>query len=143
MKQIYVLLCCLFIFACSPQTETQKPTWLYGNWERTNDVDDKKTYEFWSKDFIGLGFTLKESDTVFKEHMRIITKSDTLYLEVSGVHETPILFQFTSQTDSSFTCENPKNEFPKKITYVMDNKQLKAEVSAGDFKIDFVFQKTN
>ena len=118
-----------------------KPTWLLGNWERTNDEEGKKTFEFWSKDFTGLGFTLIKNDTVFKEQMSIITKNDTLFLQVSGVHESPILFKFTSLTNSSFVCENPKNDFPKKITYYTENNFLKAEVSAGDFKVDFIFQK--
>ena len=119
-----------------------KPIWLLGNWERTNDEEGKKTFEFWSKNFTGLGFTLKENDTIFKEQMSIITKNDTLFLQVSGIHETPVLFKFTSQTDSSFVCENPKNEFPKKITYYTENNFLKAEVSSGSFKLSFVFQKT-
>ena len=141
MKRFFFILGCILISSCVSENKTQEPTWLFGNWERTNDTENKKTYEFWSTDFSGLGFTLKENDTVFKEHMSIITKKDTLYLQVSGVHETPILFKFTSQTDSSFVCENPTNEFPKKITYYKDNNLLKAEVSAGDFKLDFVFKK--
>jgi len=55
--------------------------------------------------------------------------------------KTPPFFKFTSQTDTSFVCENPKNEFPKKITYYKENKLLKAQVSSEDFKINFVFQK--
>ena len=73
----------------------------------------------------------------------VVTIKDTLYLEVSGINEQPTLFKFTEQTDSSFVCENPQNEFPKKIKYFLDNKQLKAIISAEDFRIDFIFEKVN
>lgn len=73
--------------------------------------------------------------------MSILKINDTLHLEVKGVNENPTLFKFTNQTDTSFVCENPKNEFPKKITYFKDGKQLKAIVAADDFRIDFVFEK--
>lgn len=73
--------------------------------------------------------------------MSIVSINDTLFLKAEGVNETPTLFKFTQQTDTSFICENPKNEFPKKILYYKDNNQLKAEVSSEDFKIDFVFER--
>ncbi|MEE9407050.1 MAG: hypothetical protein V3V28_03130 [Polaribacter sp.] len=72
--------------------------------------------------------------------MKIITKNDTLFLKVSGVNENSTLFKFTQQTYSSFVCENLQNEFPKKITYWLENKLLKAAVSNDDFKIDFIFK---
>ena len=81
--------------------------------------------------------------TIETETMAIIAIKDTLYLEVSGINEQPTLFKFTEQTDSSFVCENPQNEFPQKINYFLDNKQLKAIVSGDDFRIDFIFEKVN
>ena len=73
--------------------------------------------------------------------MSIINLKDTLYLKVDVVNEKPILFKFMQQTDTSFVCENPKNQFPKKIKYWLENKQLKAAVSSDKFKVDFVFDK--
>ncbi|QMU65577.1 MAG: hypothetical protein GKR88_15665 [Flavobacteriaceae bacterium] len=113
-----------------------------GNWTRLNDKSGQKTYEKWNSDFTGIGYTLQEKDTVFKEILSIINKNDTLYLQVEGVNEKPTLFRFTSQTQISFTCENPKNEFPKKISYYMHSDTLKATVSNDDFTIDFVFIKS-
>ena len=66
-----------------------------------------------------------------------------LNLKVEGVNEKPTFFKFTAQTDTSFVCENLKNEFPKKIQYYLDNQHLKAIVSSEDFRIDFVFKKQN
>lgn len=73
--------------------------------------------------------------------MGIIHLHDTLFLEVKDIYQKPTLFKFTNQTDTSFICENPRNEFPKKITYFKEKQQLKAMVSSGDFKINFVFDR--
>lgn len=97
----------------------------------------------WNTNLVGMGYTLKDKKKSFQEILSIITINDTLHLEVKGVNETPTLFKFTNQTNTSFICENPKNEFPKKINYFIDNKQLKAIVSSDDFRIDFVFDKVN
>ena len=142
MKTFFFIFCFLILISClKEKNEIQKPTFLVGNWIRTNEKDSLKTYETWQKNLSGIGLTLKSKDTTFYEEMKIITKNNTLFLAISGVNETPTPFKFTKQTDTSFVCENPKNEFPKKIKYFLENKQLKAIVSADDFKIDFVFKK--
>ena len=140
MNLLPILCCILLMFSCNTEkTNLQKPTFLIGNWIRINDKDSVTTYEIWQKDFTGIGLTLKGKDTTFFEQMKILIKNDTLFLEVSGVNPTPTLFLFTDQTDTSFVCENPKNEFPKKIKYFLDNQHLFAEVSNADFKTDFVY----
>jgi len=129
------------LFSCQNTVEIKKPTWLFGKWKRINNPSDKLTYEFWNADFSGIGFTLKEKDTLFKEVLHIITKNDSLFLQVTGVNENPTLFAFTQQTDTSFTAENQLNEFPKTIQYWKDKNQLKATVASDEFSIDFVFEK--
>ena len=108
-----------------------------------NDKERNKTYEHWNKDFTGLGITLKNKDTVFKEILSIISINDSLTLKVEGVHKTVTLFKITNQTYTSFVAENPTHDFPTKIKYWLENKQLKAPVSNKEFGIDFVFKKSN
>ena len=96
----------------------------------------------WNTKLIGMGYTMQGKKRSFQETLSILTIDDTLYLEVKQIAEKPTLFKFTQQTDSSFVCENPANEFPKKIKYFLDNKQLKAIVSSDDFRIDFTFEQT-
>lgn len=139
MRFLFLLLTCVFIFSCQLEKKTKKPSWLFGKWERTNEDAGKKTYEFWNDDFSGVGFTLQQKDTVFKEVMYIITKNDSLFLQVTGVNERPTLFAFIQQTDTSFTAENKQNEFPKTIRYWKENNQLKATVANDEFSIGFVF----
>ncbi|QOD62108.1 hypothetical protein H9I45_06610 [Polaribacter haliotis] len=142
MKYFLFICSILLIISCKTEKEkTKKPSFLIGKWIRLNDKEGNKTYENWNTNFTGLGYTLKGKDTTFKEILSIVSVNDTSNLKVEGVNETPTLFKFTSQTDTSFIYENLKNEFPKKIKYYLENKQLKAIVSNDDFSIDFVFKK--
>ncbi|MAD96927.1 MAG: hypothetical protein CMB99_06325 [Flavobacteriaceae bacterium] len=140
MKRFYLLILLTSLLSCQEQPK-QKPDFLIGDWTRNNNKPGEQTYEMWKEDFTGLGFTLTSQDTTFKEVLSIISIKDTLYLQVEGVNEKPTLFKFIEQTDSSFTCVNPNNEFPKKITYFKDHNQLKAIVANDDFQLDFVFSK--
>jgi len=133
----------IIISSCKTENIIQKPNFIIGNWERLTDAKGKKTYENWKTDFTGLGITIKEKDTVFKEVLSIISINDTLTLKVENVNETGTLFKITSQTDTSFVAENPTHDFPTKIKYWLENKQLKAHVSNKEFGIDFVFIKRN
>ncbi|KGL61683.1 hypothetical protein [Polaribacter sp. Hel1_85] len=142
MKILLFTCCFLLMLSCDKEkSKTKKPIFLVGDWIRVNDKKGSITYEKWNANLKGLGYTLKENDTTFKEILNIVTLDDTLFLKVEGVNENPTLFKFTQQTDSSFVCENPKNEFPKKIKYYIENNHLKATVSTEDFKIEFIFEK--
>ena len=142
MKLLHYTCCLLLMVSClKEKKEIQKPSFLVGDWIRVNDKEGAVTYEMWNYSLKGLGYTLKEKDTTFKETLSIITLRDTLFLKVESVNENPTLFKFNQQTDSSFVCENKKNEFPKKIKYYLENDQLKAIVAADNFKIEFVFEK--
>ena len=141
MRIFTITIFLLLILSCKPISQVQKPEFLIGNWERLNDVDGKSTYEIWNKDFTGLGITIKNNDTVSKEILSIVYINDKLTLKVEGVNNTPTLFKFTKLTDTSFVAENPTHDFPTKIKYWLENKQLKAHVSNKEFGIDFVFEK--
>ena len=142
MKKLIVLILFFMIVSCeSNKNKFAKLDFLKGDWIRTNNKQNQKTYEFWDVNLNGLGFTLQNKDTIFKEEMAIITKNDSLFLKVSGVNKLPTFFAFTQQTDSSFVCENPKNEFPKKIVYYKEKNLLKAEVSNTNYNITFVFKR--
>ena len=145
MKYLIFVFCSVILVSCSVNEESKQPKWLVGHWIRTNNKPQHITYEAWRLDsknkLIGIGFTLKEKDTTFKESISIITKNDTLFLQVVGVNENPTLFKFTQQTDTSFVCENKSNEFPKKISYFKSNNNLNAVVSNDDFEIKFLFKR--
>lgn len=141
MRKLFAILVLTCLFSCSKE-EFKNPDFILGYWIRQNDKPNQKTYEIWNSDFTGIGFTMQESDTIFKEVLSIIKKNDSLFLQVEGVNEEPTLFKFTEQTETSFICENPQNEFPKKIKYYIESDTLKATVSNDDFSVDFVFTKS-
>ena len=141
MKKIILAIAIVFISSCQTENKVQKPDFLLGKWIRINDKPENTTYEIWKNNFTGLGITLKDKDTTFKEILSIVSINDTLTLKVAGVNETPTLFKFTSQTDTSFVAENPTHDFPTKINYWLEKEQLKAKVSNKEFGIDFVFKK--
>lgn len=141
MRLFTFFICLILISSCKTKNKTYKPNFLIGNWERLHEKEGKKTYEFWNKDLTGLGVTLKEKDTLFKEILSITSINDTLTLKVEGVNATATLFKFTHQTDTSFVAENPTHDFPTKIKYWLENERLKAHVSNKEFGIDFVFEK--
>lgn len=143
MRIFLFTLTCIVLYSCQVQNKLQKPTWLVGKWERINEKPDTSTFDFWDEDLTAIGFTLKKSDTIFKEIMSIVSIKDTLHLKVEGVNEKPSLFKFTQQTDTSFVCENPTNEFPKKIHYFKDNDRLKCKISNKTSSVNFIFKKLN
>ena len=145
MKYLSFIFCLFILNSCSPKKDPMQPTWLVGNWERINTQSPNMTYETWflnkKNKLIGLGVSLKERDTIFKEELSIITLNDTLYLQVIGVNENPTLFKFIAQTGNSFICENKQNNFPNKINYFLKDNKLNAVVSNKTTKIEFLFKR--
>lgn len=119
--------------------------WLLGNWQRTNEAEGRQTYERWKRvndnELKGWGYTLVASDTVWQESIRLIKSDDIWNFEVSQQDsKTPTIFKVTKIEMTSFTCENPENEFPKKIRYTKVEKGINAVIS-GDGKV-ILFQFT-
>lgn len=144
MNRLYSLLIVLVVCSCSKNKNAQFD-WLLGGWERTNDSEGSKTYEYWTKKsntkYIGFGCTLKNKDTVFKENIHLIKEKGQWIFKVIGVNEAPTLFPISSLTETSFTCKNPENEFPKQIVYSSEEGNLRAVISTNDTQIPFLFKK--
>jgi len=119
--------------------------WLLGDWKRMNDRPGRSTFEHWTRisnsEYRGLGYTLRNGDTIFKEHIKLHLDKGQWIFEVSGVNEDPTLFIVTKKAKRSFTCENEKNEFPKYIEYYLDGRKLKARIFGGDQEVEFSFTK--
>ena len=154
MKYLTVVLIVLFTISCSKQIKKQinnvegikSVDWITGNWVRVNDDKNRSTFEHWNKvsekEYNGLGYTLEQADTVFKENLRILQNDGHWYLEVTGVNENPTIFKFLDQSDSSFVSENNENEFPNKIDYSRKNNKLTAIISDDSISISFIFNKS-
>jgi len=156
MKNPVLILLILISISCSQNnrrnqslsensTASHNFDWLNGSWIRSNDEEGNSTYEHWMKnsatEYTGLGYTLRGSDTIFKEGLRLIKTGEDWSLEVTGVNEDPTLFLIINHTDSSFKCENKNNEFPKLIEYSVHNNILLAKISDEETEISFSFKK--
>lgn len=149
MKAIFILSLILLIQSSYAQeaTDLKKLEWLVGTWNQTNTSKPGRTaHECWMKPeankLSGYAVTMQGTDTLFKEKTTILIKDNALYYvaEVPGNKE-PVYFKFTELTSSSFVCENPEHDFPKKITYQFDGTKLKAQISGNGKAIDYYFER--
>lgn len=124
----------------------EKFDWLVGNWERTNEKPDRQTYESWQKinelEYRGIGFTLQQNDTIWKEDIRLIKLKNNWNFEVRGKDDsTPTIFKLVNIEKRKFICENQENEFPKKIEYAKEGDKIRAIISGGEMEIPFEFEQ--
>lgn len=137
---------CLLLFSCNGKEKDQRDfKWLLGDWKRINETQDLRTFESWKKnsenEYEGFGFSLKKSDTVFKERMYLRKEAENWSLVISGVNEEPTVFNLTDIEKRRFVAENPENEFPKKITYFDNVNSLNAIISGDGKEIIYKFEK--
>ncbi len=120
-------------------------SWLIGSWIRENDQEGRQTYEYWAQaadnTYAGLGYTIEQSDTIFKEILAIKPINDKWHLIVAGVNQDSTYFPIALNTSHSFTAINPDNPFPKDITYYQDGASLKVNISDDRDTIPFVFRR--
>lgn len=120
--------------------------WLQGHWKRINEEEGKETNEIWKKkndlEFYGLGFTMKNNDTIWMENIKLVRKDAGWNFEVTGKGDTiPTIFNLTKIGKESFISENDQNEFPKKIHYYKNGEKLTAIISGGGMEIPFEFER--
>ena len=126
--------------------DLKKFDWLIGTWHRTDSKPGRSGHERWEKttasELKGFGVNLKGTDTAFVEKLLIVIKDDQLYY-VGDVPENqkPVYFKLTEITESGFVCENPEHDFPKKISYQLEGKKLKAQISGNGKVVGYLFER--
>ena len=126
--------------------EFKKLEWLIGNWNRTDVKQGKIATESWVKvaayEFKGTGVVVKGKDTVFVEKLKLIVKDNDIFY-VADVKENRglVYFKLTAINSSGFICENAEHDFPKRISYQLSGKSLKATISGNGKSIDYSFVK--
>ena len=151
MKKIYLLpivMLALMLLTTQhivAQHNVKKFEWLVGKWKRT-DMPGTTSYEHWTHvsetELHGAAINLMDGNTAAAEEMKIVVENKQLYF-VADVpeNENPVYFKITSVAQSSFECENPEHDFPKKIVYAFDGKVLKATISGDGKAIDYLFER--
>ena len=148
-KKLLLVISLLFLIHITNAQESNKQKfkkleWLAGKWVRTNSGAGQSGYETWENvsdlKLSGQGVTLKGKEVIFSENLEVIEKgNDIFYVVTASGEKESVYFRLTEINDNGFTCENPKHDFPKKITYTRNGNHVKAVISGNGKSVDFVF----
>ncbi|PCE64233.1 hypothetical protein [Sediminicola luteus] len=131
--------------SCKTPKENTPFERLTGSWERQNDQNRQKTFEYWetsASDYIGHGYTLQLGDTLKQERMLIRKQGSNWVLGVKVPEEKDTVFFALKAMDAhSFSFVNDSIDFPNLIQYEFMGDSLVAQVSNDEFHIDFLFTK--
>lgn len=126
MKKIAVLfILVLALTSCGKSKEVSKivvADWLPGKWE--NKTADGNLLEIWKKTndsvYDGQSFFIKGKDTLHFEAIQLKQKGENL-LYVSTIrgqnNDESVTFLHNLEIEKQLVFENPKSDYPQKITY--------------------------
>ncbi|WP_313319117.1 DUF6265 family protein [Stenotrophomonas sp.] len=117
--------------------------WLLGDWQRTGLAADRSGSEQWRRQadaLVGEGRSYRQGKLQFEERLRIIEDGGLLYYvaDVPG-NPAPVRFGLVEQGDQSAVFENPQHDYPQRIAYRREGRQLTATVSGGTREQVFQF----
>ncbi|WP_291099510.1 MULTISPECIES: DUF6265 family protein [unclassified Flavobacterium] len=126
MKKIAVILILILsLTSCKKSRNATKivvADWLPGKWE--NNSTDGNLLETWKKVndsvYDGASYFIKAKDTLHYETIQLKQKGENL-LYVSTIrgqnNDEPVTFLHKPEIEKQLVFENPKNDYPKKISY--------------------------
>lgn len=156
MKSNLSIIVLVLVLSCNQNNKTKELQksetienfdWLTGKWKRLNEEAGKETFENWNKinpnEYSGIGFTIKNGDTINQEKIKLIKSNEKWALLVKTPDDKePIKFKMLEQkTPTEFTCVNDSSDFPKRVQYWSEGGKLKAKVSNDKIQIPFEFEK--
>lgn len=149
MKYIILIIIFNLQLMAQEKTDMQKLLWIADSWVSASG--ETTSYEEWkviNDDlFEGGSKTIKEGKVIFSESLKIEKTADGIYYVADVAHNpAPVKFKLTNVTDTSAVFENPDHDFPKKITYLLEEGNLHAFIEGpgkdGNIKkVDFYMQK--
>ena len=131
MKKIAVILILILsLTSCKKSRNATKiivADWLPGKWE--NNSTDGNLLETWKKTndsvYDGESYFIKGKDTLHFEEIQLRQKGENLFY-VSNIrgqnNDKPVTFKLSNSTEKQLVFENPKNDYPKKISYNLISK---------------------
>ncbi len=143
MKALYLLFIVGLLVACGSKQELDI---VVGEWQLEEGPEGADTFEHWSKTsdngYEGIGFTLRASDTVFVEHLRIFEKEGKWWYEAEVAHnDGPIQFEIKKIQADGFFAENAAHDFPKSIDYKVTEGKMQAVIAGEDKIIELVYNR--
>ncbi len=149
MRYSPILFCIIVLFpidlsAQAQQKKMAKFAWLIGTWKHPS----AHHYETWSLSpegsyLIGKGFEITRGDTLVNETLAIEYRQGKYYYMANVPHnQNPVLFRMKTIKKGAFVCENPKHDFPKKITYeLLEEKKLSATIEGNGRSHTYSFER--
>ncbi|MBZ0201635.1 MAG: DUF6265 family protein [Ignavibacteria bacterium] len=153
MKEIIPSLALAIIFLsgdCMAQNdEMKKLEWIVDNWISSNG--ETKSYEHWKKiddeHFVGGSETVKNGDTLFSESLKLEKNAEGIFYIAYVKHNpAPVKFRLIEVSDVKAVFENPDHDFPRKISYELNDGNLHAWIEGPGKdskwkKVDFLMTK--
>jgi hypothetical protein len=146
MKTIIFIMLLTAFNAKSQELNMDKLLWIVDKWVSFNDDPNTRSYEEWTKRndalFEGSSRTETGGKVTFEEKLKIEKTPEGIFYEADVNHNpAPVKFRLIEVNDTMAVFENPEHDFPKKITYSLENGNLHAWIEGpgkdGSKKIDF------
>ncbi len=105
--------------------------WLAGVWEK--EKGETLTEEHWMAPGGGMMLAMNRTskgDRGAFEFLRVQQESGVITLYASPSGKPPVAFKMTSLTDNQVVFENPKHDFPQKISYRRERDRMHVRIEA-------------
>lgn len=146
----------LLIFLINPglmmaqtNSDMDKLLWIVDSW--VSAEGESRSYEEWKKInndlFEGTSKTVKNGEVTFSESLKIENTAEGIFYVADVKHNpAPVKFRLTTVSDTGAVFENPEHDFPKKISYMLEEGNLHAIIEGPGKdgktkKIDFYMTK--
>ena len=144
-KMAALLLAVAPVTAVAGEEARDLPIWMTGAWAHAEGA--KWADEFWTPPragiMIGASRAGEGEKLKFWEHMRIVREADgkLAFWAIAGMQQ-PVRFAEARKTASEIVFENPAHDYPQRIRYWREGKELKAQTSMldGSKPNDFSFR---
>lgn len=140
-QKITFIFLLLAIFSCKKEHTLEKDkiksaNWLLGKWE--TKTANGNLSESWKKSndstFLGESFFIKGNDTLHFETIILQERGEELFYSttVKGQNNNKaVTFKVSNETENQLVFENPKHDYPQKITYNLIKKDSLLAVISG------------
>lgn len=106
--------------------------WLVGDWQAQ---DAAPVGERWRREqdrLVGVGYTITAGEPTQTETMEIREREGGLVYIASPVGQARTEFAIGEADAHHFVAVNPSHDFPQRIEYRLEERRIRALVSAGD-----------
>lgn len=138
-KPILFLAAFLLVIACQKNNSIEKhlikkADWLIGNWQYKTSSGTLS--ENWQKvndsTFKAQSLFIKDKDTIHNENIILQQNGEELSYSttIKGQNNNkPIRFVFNKEIENELLFENPKNDYPQKISYKKGSNSIITQIS--------------